>query len=203
MFNQLLKISVEYTMNQHVGNRGENCLCFQHILGHCPHMGRGYCNFVHVNGSDLPNDIVNDLCRLVAPGVDSVMGDWNNNNRGDGRGGRHDVRQRRWQDNTPRAGHGGGWQMGGTDQMVGTGIVREIRERARMMTRETRMIIDNKNNNDYLRNNIQEKLKGKFHQQQWGIASEPILDGSQGKRVFDSTQRYRRRRQTARKVKEV
>ena len=85
-------------------------------------------------------------------------------------------------------GHSGAWQLGGTDQMVGEGIVREIRERARMMTRETRMIIDNKNNNDYLRNNI---------------AREPILNGGQSKRVFDSTQRYQRRWQTMRKVKEV
>ena len=55
--------------------------------------------------------------------------------------------------------------MGGTDQMVGDGIATEIRERARMMTGEDTMIIDNKNNNDYLRNNTQAKLKRTFHQQ--------------------------------------
>ena len=82
--------------------------------------------------------------------------------------------------------------MGGTDQMVGEGITTEIRERARMMTRETTMIIDNNTNNDYLRNNTQAKLKEKIHQQQWDIASKPILDGGQGRRVFDNTQRYQR-----------
>ena len=56
-------------------------------------MAQGHCNFVHVNGSDLPNNIVNNLCRLVAPGVDGVMGDRNHDDRGDGQGGGCDVRQ--------------------------------------------------------------------------------------------------------------
>ena len=98
------------------------------------------------------------------------------------------------------------WRMtkGGMDQMVGEGIIAtEIRKRARIMTGETTMIIDNNNNDNYLRNNTQAKSKIKFHQQQWDIASKPILDGGQGKRVSDNTQRYRRRRKTARNVKEV
>ena len=92
LLSERIRISDLPTMNQDVGNRGENCLCFQHILGYFPHMARGHCNFVHVNGSDLPNNIVNNLCQLVAPVVDNVMGD-GNNNRGDGRGGGRDVRQ--------------------------------------------------------------------------------------------------------------
>ena len=58
-------------------------------------MARGHCSFFYVDGSDLLNNVVGDICRLVALGVDSVMGDGNNNNRGDGRGGGRDVRQRR------------------------------------------------------------------------------------------------------------
>ena len=102
------------------------------------------------------------------------------------------MRQQRWQDNMPMTGHGGAWQLGGTDQMVGEGIATEIRESARMMTRETTIIIDNNNINNCLRNNTQARLKGKFHQQQWDIAIESILDGGQGRRVFDNTQRYQR-----------
>ena len=88
------------TIDQHVGNRGENCLCFNHILGHCPHMARGRCTFIHVLGTDLPNGFVVDLCRLVKPGVESIVndenGDSNNdNNRGGRGGGGRDVRQRR------------------------------------------------------------------------------------------------------------
>ena len=123
----------------------------------------------------------------MVPGVDSVMGDGNNNNRevvgevGVMRGNNADRTICQGQAMVAR----GKW---GTDQMVGEGIATEIRERARMMNRETTMIIDNKNNNDYLRNNI---------------AREPILNGGQSKRVFDSTQRYQRRWQTARKMKEL
>ena len=46
---------------------------------HCPRLTRGRCIFVHVDGPDLPNNFVKEVCRLVAPGVDSVMGDGNNN----------------------------------------------------------------------------------------------------------------------------
>ena len=42
-------------------------------------------------GTELPNGFVVDLCRLVTPGVESIVndgnGDTNNNNCGDGRGG--------------------------------------------------------------------------------------------------------------------
>ena len=89
-----IRISDLPTIDRHVGNRGENHLCSNHILGNCPHMARGKCSFVHVIGSDLSKNFVGKLYRLVTPGVDSVMnnrnGD-NNNNRGDDRGG--DVRQ--------------------------------------------------------------------------------------------------------------
>ena len=75
------------TINRHVGNRGENHLCSNHILGHCPHMVRGRCPFVHVIGTDLSDNFVGALCRLVTR--DSIMNDGNgenNNNRGDSRG---------------------------------------------------------------------------------------------------------------------
>ena len=80
-------------LDHHVENRGGNRLCFQHILGYCPHLVRGRCHSVHIDGPDLPNNVVGEVCRLLAPGVDSVMGDGNINNRGDGWGGGHDVRQ--------------------------------------------------------------------------------------------------------------
>ena len=77
-------------IGQHVENRGGNRLCFNHILGHCPHMARGRCTFIHVMGTELTNDFVVDLCRLVTPAVESIAndgnGDNNDNNRGD-RGG--------------------------------------------------------------------------------------------------------------------
>ena len=60
-------------IGQHVENRGGNRLCFNHILGHCPQMERGRFTFVHVIATDLSNNFVGDLCRLVTPGVDSVM----------------------------------------------------------------------------------------------------------------------------------
>ena len=77
------------TIDRHVGNRGENRLCFNHILGHCPHMARGRCTGVYVIGTDLSNNSVVNSCCLVTPGVDSMMNDGSaddNNNCGDGRG---------------------------------------------------------------------------------------------------------------------
>ena len=50
----------------HVENRGENHLCFQHILGCFPHLARGHYHFVHVDGLDLPNNVVDEVCQLVA-----------------------------------------------------------------------------------------------------------------------------------------
>ena len=81
------------TIDWHVGPTGNNCLCFNHILGHCPHMVRGVCTFDHVLGTDLSNNFVDKLCRLVTPGVDTILNGGtggnnnnNNNNRGDNRG---------------------------------------------------------------------------------------------------------------------
>ena len=56
-------------------------------------MARGRCTFVHVIGTDLSNNFVGDLCRLVTPGVDTIMNEGNeennnDNNRGDSRGAR-------------------------------------------------------------------------------------------------------------------
>ena len=80
---------------------------------------------------------------------------------------------------------------GGDRSDGGEGIPTEVRERAIMINKETTMIHDINNiNKEYLRNNTQAKLKGKFHQQQWDTASKPILDGGQGKKVIDKTQRY-------------
>ena len=72
-----IRISDLPTINRHVGNRGGNRLCFNHILGHYPHMARGRFTFIHVLGTDLPNGFVVDLCRLVTPAVDSVLNDGN------------------------------------------------------------------------------------------------------------------------------
>ena len=91
---------------------------------------------------------------------------------------------------------------------MGERIALEIRERAIMMNVESTMMNDNNNNNndrkdEYIRNSFQSRLKRKFHQQQWSTACDPILNGGQGKKLFDNTQKHRRRKQAARKVKEV
>jgi len=56
------------TMDRHVGPTGNNRLCFNYLLGHCPHFSRGTCTFDHVLGTNLANNLVDDICRLVTPG---------------------------------------------------------------------------------------------------------------------------------------
>ena len=90
--------------------------------------------------------------------------------------------------------------------MVGMGIAEEVRERARMRSKDleacngyNERIKDDK----YMSNNTQAKLERKFHQQQWNKASEPILDGGQGKNICYHMRRHKRRGQATRKTKEV
>ena len=80
----------------------------------------------------------------------------------------------------------------GGDQTVGEKTASEMRERTKTMNeKSTNMNNDNNNNNDrkdeYMRHSFQSRLKRNFHQQQWSTACNPILDGGQGKKLFDNT----------------
>ena len=90
--------------------------------------------------------------------------------------------------------------------MVGKGIAEEVRERERMRSKDSgasNRYNERIKDNEYLTNNTQAKLKRKFHQQQWNKASEPILDGGQGKKICYQTRHHTRRGKAARKTKEV
>ena len=53
------------------GNR--SLVCWQGLLGKCPHQSRGNCHFNHIPRYDVPNDFAAEACRLLQPGVDYLV----------------------------------------------------------------------------------------------------------------------------------
>lgn len=63
------------TMPEMIDETGKNKLCYNHVLGECPHGDR--CSYKkiggHVDGSKLQEIFVQKLCEMIKPGVEAAM----------------------------------------------------------------------------------------------------------------------------------